>query len=438
MENVEQYKNRKFIENINFVTLIIFIIWYILPIAKAYFGGTIANIIMAIAILIFFMTAYMLNTKEFWKVGKHTIIVIICIIAYIINMFLRKDQGNPAAYAKVGIIFWIPVIMSNLYMHYYSSQKKKLLVYIIMLCFILTTIPTIIELSTNQGAIRELTYGGVDTVEDVNKIRKNVGTFSYVYGLSIIIPFLIYILLKTNKKKTVFVVLMLSVITLIEASFTIAIIITGISILIYYLTSRKNLTQKMIIISIAILVIIISYTFLPKLLISISENIDNKYFKQRIVEIADFIGGNENGSGDLSSRLELYQMSLHTFLEHPIIGVGGYYYIEYNNPGIGYHSEILDNMARYGIFSLVFVISFFYYYRRYLLQISDSENEKRIINTIIYSILILALINPCFNNEWISIIAFVLLPTYCSLRKGDFNGENSKKNSENYIQVSGN
>lgn len=428
MEIKKENQKNKFIENVNFIALVVFIAWYILPIAKIYFNGTIFNIIMSLVLLTFFMTAYMLAPKKFWVIGKHTITVIICIVIYIINMFIRKEAGNPIAYAKIGIIFWVPVIMNNLYMHYYSNSKKKALIHIILLYFILTTIPTMMEVFANPGAIRELSYGGVDTIEDYSKVQRNVGTFSYVYGLAIIIPFLLHILIETKNKKLFLLLTLVSIITLIKASFTIAIIITAISMLIYYLTSRKNITHKIMVVAISILIVVISFNFLPNLLINLSNNIDNKYFKQRIIEIADFMGGNASGSGDLTSRLELYKKSFDTFLKHPIIGVGGYYYIEFNNPGIGYHSQILDDMARYGIFSLFFVIIFFYYYRKNLLKISTIETNKRIINTTIFGVLLLALINPCFNNEWISIILFILLPTYCSLEKEELNEKNSEIN----------
>lgn len=428
MEIETQNKRNKFIENINFIALVVFIAWYILPVAKVYFNGVMFNIIMSIVLLIFFITAYMLAPKKFWVIGKHTIIVIICIIIYIINMFIRKEAGNPIAYAKIGIIFWIPVIMSNLYIHYYYNSKKKALIYIILLYFILTTIPTMIEVFANPGAIRELSYGGVDTIEDYSKVQRNVGTFSYVYGLAIIIPFLIHILIEAKNKKIYLLLTLISIMTLIKASFTIAIIISVISMLIYYLTSKKNITHKIMIVSISILFVVISFSFLPNFLIKLSNNIDNKYFKQRIIEVADFIGGNEINGGDLTSRLELYQKSFNTFLKHPIVGVGGYYYIEFNNPGIGYHSQLIDDMARYGIFSLFFVIIFFYYYRKYLLKISTKGTNNRIINTTIFGVLFLALINPCFNNEWISIIMFILLPTYCSLEKEESNEKNSEIN----------
>ena len=417
----------KVIENINFLALIIFIAWYILPLSKAYFSGMLANIVMVGMLGIFFITAFMLNSKEFFKSGKHSLIVIICIICYVVNMVIRRDVGNAIGYAKVGIIFWIPVIMSNMFLHYYDDSKKRKLIIFFIICFILTTIPTMIELTKDQGAIRALTYGGIDTVEDYARIKNNVGTFSYVYGLAILIPFFVYLFKENKNKKWLLLILVLSIITLIEASFTIGMIIAVIGCIILYLNNNKHSVQKkLIIVLISVLLIVIFITYLPNLLIYIGNNIENEYFQQRFLEIANFIDNPENSAeGDLAGRIELYTKSFKTFLEHPIIGVGGYYYIENNNPGIGYHSEILDNMARYGIFSLVFVIAFFYYYRKYLLQISKSTKAKKIINTIIFSIIILAFINPCFNNEWISIIVFVLLPTYCSLEEGK-NEENSK------------
>ena len=109
-------------------------------------------------------------------------------------------------------------------------------------------------------------------------------------------------------------------------------IIAAMGCIILYLNNNEHSIQKkVIIVLISVLLIVIFITYLPNLLIYIGNNIENEYFQQRILEIANFINNPENSTeGDLAGRIELYTKSFKTFLEHPIIGVGGYYYIENN------------------------------------------------------------------------------------------------------------
>lgn len=437
MEQTLKTKDKliKFIENMNLLFFILFLVWYILPILKVYLSGSIFNIIMTVDIIMFFITSYILAPEKFLKLGKHTIIVIVCVLCYLLNIFFRGDIGNPIAFAKIGIIFWIPVIMTNLAIHYYTKEKKNFIIKAIMFCFIITLIPTLIALTKDNSIVRSMAYGGIDTQEDIENFRNNVGGFSFLYGLVVFIPILIYLLKEEKNKIFLFILLLAALITLIKGSFSIAIIIVLLSVGTLIFNYYKKRTSKVLIIFMLLLVLILTFDFAPNILNKLSKYVENPYIKTRIIEVSNFLDNADNAEGDLAGRFNLYGESLNTFIQHPLIGVGGYYYIENNNPGIGYHSQIFDDMARYGITSLIFVVLFFYEYRKSLINISTKKENKIIINTALVSVLSLAVLNPCFNNEWVSVILFVLLPLYCSLERGE---EDEKNNSKNSVQHNSN
>jgi O-antigen ligase len=65
-------------------------------------------------------------------------------------------------------------------------------------------------------------------------------------------------------------------------------------------------------------------------------------------------GGQHTKEGQFASdRISLYGTSFKTFLEYPIAGVGAYYSVAGVDvgldQGIGGHSDLLDNLARYGL-----------------------------------------------------------------------------------------
>src|SRR5699024_10895880 len=134
----------------------------------------------------------------------------------------------------------------------------------------------------------------------------------------------------------------------------------------------------------------------------IAQVTDNTFVKDRFEDIGNFVGGSNNTAQNLYNRTQKYQMSFDTFVDNPITGVGGYYYVD--GVGVGYHSQILDDLARYGVLGLLFYILFFYYFYKYVKIQWFKSNFKSNFFVALLTFLFISLLNPTFSSQSISVI----------------------------------
>src|SRR5699024_8139284 len=407
--NKISYKLFKFI-NISCVT--IYFIWYIIPVFRSYFYGGIFNILIIGLLIVWFLTGLVLNPNWVFKFNIHLIIVSIQLFVFIL-MALLETKTNAMSYLKIGISFWFTLYVYHFYVSlgWYKVIRKVGITLLISLG--VTSITTLIGLSSIPNAARILTSSSNQDFADNVLYAKNIGGFDFIYGLIVLVPSIIgYLILHSNVKSkftkalfSLFTILIVFVV--LNASFTIAIFVLLFSIMIGFLSKLRS--RNIIIITIvgSIFILLIPNDTLGLYSKELSQNIDNTYVSERFNDIGNHLLGTINSSRYLSSRLILYELSYDTFKSNPL-GIGSYYYV--NGVGIGYHSQLLDDLARYGIFALLFYIFFFYTYYRYI----DCQWKKLNFNVnflgSVSVFLLISIINPIFSSQTISIIIFFLLP----------------------------
>ena len=98
-------------------------------------------------------------------------------------------------------------------------------------------------------------------------------------------------------------------------------------------------------------------------------------------------------------RFKLINISLNTFLNNPIIGIG-YDFEEIlgdisvvEKLGIGLHSELIDYLPRYGLIGMLFLIIFFYYLS------NDIFDKIKEFKKILFYFLFLSIFTNTFNLE---------------------------------------
>jgi O-antigen ligase len=131
--------------------------------------------------------------------------------------------------------------------------------------------------------------------------------------------------------------------------------------------------------------------------------------------------------GGLSSRFNLYVASLDTFFEHPW-GVGpGYTYVDYEN-GIGYHSQFLDDLARYGILALLFYIAFFVGYYKLLRKQWSKINLQQIAFPVVIIYFLFLIFNPGFTSPHEGVLLLFLIPAFPDIYpKNEIGTQSTKK-----------
>lgn len=136
--------------------------------------------------------------------------------------------------------------------------------------------------------------------------------------------------------------------------------------------------------------------------------IDNRYFSARFAELALFLR-QRSIRGDLQIRLQCYLYSLRSFAAHPL-GIGPWYSYVVGDRGIGYHSAILDDMARYGLAALAFYGVFLAKYYRMLREQWARIGLRAAAAIITAGWALLLLLNIAFRAADESIFMLYILP----------------------------
>ena len=113
--------------------------------------------------------------------------------------------------------------------------------------------------------------------------------------------------------------------------------------------------------------------------------------------------------GHMKGRFDAYVHSISTILQHPL-GVGPYYFSYEARAFIGRHSQILDDIARYGAAAIVFYCVFLH---RYYVLLKEKWSKIGIGSiagsiTIVYAVLLI--LNIGFRAAEESVIMLFILP----------------------------
>lgn len=130
----------------------------------------------------------------------------------------------------------------------------------------------------------------------------------------------------------------------------------------------------------------------------------------RFYEMAYFLKyGNADGTLDLASRLDLYAISLKSFLSSPIIGVGGYYGYGTSFFGIGGHSAFLDELAKYGVLGSGFLFVALISNARFVYRRFKDNKQKMVYYCSMLAFFILGAINTLLFIP-IAIMGYFVVP----------------------------
>ncbi|CAH1232804.1 hypothetical protein PAECIP111891_07097 [Paenibacillus allorhizoplanae] len=258
-------------------------------------------------------------------------------------------------------------------------------------------------------------------------------------------------LLKTNVGATTFdamIFLMSGIILIILLQkqkfilkITLAISIVGSIYLIFYLHSRATSSVLTVIMLILIicekslgsmnkakkillyaLIVIGIFAFLSPILEYMVSLISNQRISTRLASLLNFTKGNDiafiSGDDSFGTRLYLAKTSINTFfhnLQNFIIG-SGYNLKTYSsmsemiaNTGVGYHAELIDLFAIYGIIGGLIVFGILKEYARILRELFNEYSAKSQLMIVYYMFIVYSFLNLSFYSE-LGIVIVILLP----------------------------
>lgn len=382
----------------------IYFIWYYLPFARGLLNTSIHKMLFFIIFVIgCFLLILSILAKKNRIVVKMSMLVPVLIYMFVFSLLVFMEVGDASRHIRVSFTFWGTLIVYFLLYNYEDARKRLTLLFLVL--FVITACTSIFGVMNNSHAARTLTYASNAETEDRILQLLNIGGLSFFQSMVSFIPILVGFFAKKRKRLIPIVGLVLIAVGLFSASFTILILIGGIAIVIGYIASCK-LTKKTVIIGLIVLmVLIIPWTSLVDYL---ADNISNALVSERLKTIAIWLESNAI-EGKLESRLNLYKLSFDTFMNHPL-GVGPEYsYVEYKN-GIGYHSQILDDLARYGIYAFLFYLIYFTQYKKLVEKQWAKLNMKYVAMPVTVVYFLLLLTNPGFTSAFEGAMMFFVIP----------------------------
>lgn len=242
---------------------------------------------------------------------------------------------------------------------YIDGGHKTSLLLIILIYLIYMVAINVFSAATlviSPNVARTLAQSDKDvTIEFAHPLMAN---FAHINAISLI-SILYVALIKTKKvgmwSKVVYLVLMiLNAYVLILAQYSLSLITFLLFALFILFVNYKRPYRGVIWIFFGIITLFIVG---GPVLLALSEDTNSVLFSNRLRSLGLFFsdGTIESGS-DFQERLQLYSLSINTFFNNPIIGVGG---AEFEAGGlVGGHSEIFDRFAYYGLIGGVFFLCY--------------------------------------------------------------------------------
>ncbi len=341
-------------------------------------------------------------------IKKREMICLVCLLiytAYVVVVTRRQGLFNTMAFNS-----YIMIFMFFIYLYAKRTKPKiALRISIVTIIGYLFTALYSIPLLLNDPDIVRKSAAAKILEEGSTGVLNFVGNFDTVYGMILLVIILFY-LSKENissfAKKCLTVGTVIGLIFIVMASFGTAIIITFCALAMVLF--KKNRVGA-IIVTISLVAILIFKKDIGYLISSFANNI--VHFDTLQVKLNDIssmlITGESAGTlaGD-DGRLARMEWSFNTFLKYPFLGGFG-------RPGakIGYHSEIIDQFARFGLLGGGFLVATFVMLLKDTKSRISSANGKTCFIIVLLLYLIIATLDPAMYTQQI-LPLFIVLPLF--------------------------
>ena len=303
------------ISNIEIGLMIFFLWYYIIP------SATSLNFMMVlgVALLYLFYGIQQVPVRYAKEVGKVLLCALIIAACYwlftdtatihkSVSMYQLKRYLSKFQQVAFG---FFPIFLFARLMCAGTRQQKQMIAVTIAALLVYTLTQTWQELVTNQMAARS--WANFAAMNE-----KNVGTYSFVYAISALIPVLMIMIFNTKDLgvKTLLSVAMTAIFTfLLYAQYTLSVLLAIVSIAVFIWMNSENTVLK----TIFVLLIPFAFVALPPGLRLIANKVDSIQISIRLNELATALSGGDLGY-NLGGRLELYSRAIQAFFRSPILG----------------------------------------------------------------------------------------------------------------------
>lgn len=398
------YKKRFTLNRLCELLICVFYTWYFLPICSAFLWGGKFKIIFFGLFAIGCIGLLLING---FRLNTITIAILSYMVFFLILYVLGIGDTN--RHIRISFTFWgTPLVFFGLLN---KDEQLRIGVYLTVL-FVITAITSSYGVVIDNAAARTLAHAGSESELQFAYLIRNISSISLFQGLVYFVPILIC-LPRTRKFRFVGVAVVCIIFyVLTNASFTISLFVFAIALVLSTVFVGYG-RKRIVVAEICLLSAIIIWVNAATILNFLSSIIDNYKITVRLTELASFFAGEGLGL-NVGLRWEHYSVSIMTFLNNPF-GVGPYYsYIPLEN-GIGYHSKLFDDLARFGILSVAFYLVLFTGYYKYLREEWKKVGCPQVAGIITVIYLLFLSFNLGFRAADESILTMFILPVIPSM-----------------------
>lgn len=260
-----------------------------------------------------------------------------------------------------------------------------------------------------------------DALRDaIDASHMGVASFAHIYGMMLMIPPLLYSIKYVPRRVNMACLLMAFVLAICvyKASFLTAVFAMIFGAIVVF-SMRQRAVPPTIIWAGGLLLVTIIFIFASHIVMPLLDSAEtmgwiqgNEVYLSKIEDFRDYFSTRDT---DTLSRFQRIQWSWDLFLKRPLFGHG------FLDVGMGGHSEIFDQLGRFGLVGSIPLVIFLYWLNKYLdTHVFETHLIlKRMKKTVVLPFIFVAVFNPISHGSawsvflfFVPAFAFFYMPRY--------------------------
>lgn len=403
-------KNQSFklIDYVTFIITMFFIAYYFLRL----FGFFVDSISFIVPFIV--AAGYMVITID-WnqKVLGYILGLIALITGIVLVELFCTDDINFIAFVSMFTQLFMNIFPLYLVYNILKAKNRTLTTWIlvaILIIFVYVLIVTFIELRKDDRFMREM---GINYTNYRQYNMTNAGGFQFAYAMAVLVGLLISLFLldykKNNKAKKFgwLIALVATLFLVLNSSYTLALMISIITIFIAIMLKMEKTSTKVIFGLIGIMVAFLLLYMSDSIILLVP----TEEMKLRLSEVFTFLKSGDASGYNLNGRFMLYWKAIQSFFKSPLIG----------NAELNFdpHSSILRFFAKDGILGGVGYIALYYFGYHIITKYFIKKEQKKLFIPVFVALILIGFVNPIHSVGAVHYITFFVAPLALSLIKTD-------------------
>lgn len=312
----EAQKNNNGLPLIELGAILFFAAYYLLPVV-----GNMFSEIMVVFLGLAYMTYILLiDIKESKFIFAFVLLAVYISLMYFLLTETSTINANVTNYGVKRFMskffqyffMFFPSVLTLRFIANANNKQKNFILIFISLLITYVMLVTIHEIEMHPDITR-MWDSDIETTSD------NIASYYFVYAIPIIISVLIMFISKNHKilfKIIAIAFVIFSFVFLLQAQYTLSILIAMVGLILGFLISSKSTLIK-IIVSISIVILMF---LLPDILKYVATNVKSAQISIRFRELANFFSSGDASGYNLDGRLTLYWETIKAFFVSPLYG----------------------------------------------------------------------------------------------------------------------